>query len=261
MTSAAVTASVTGIAKHRITPSRAKQEPVITRGQSRGRLPKRLRAVTLVFAELIARARRCNFGRLLEAYCPLPAGVRRTRSPKTKPVLLSTQSVELERSHDGAWTTQEVSRSLIQNEVVDEPEESAAGLSRARELRSGDTYLKPSEGEDDSIGTPEQSLCNAPAAGTGGFERFPLMASNTGGRRQGCRMELEHEASSRRLAHGLQEPMPEDSGGESDCSMVNSATELDHSSEKTLLEVEADTEDRRDPLGEDVGVHEAHDRE
>lgn len=48
-------------------------------GGRRGRrLPRRLRAAVPLLEEMARRARRCNFGRLLEAYCPLPSSVRET---------------------------------------------------------------------------------------------------------------------------------------------------------------------------------------
>lgn len=40
------------------------------------RLPKRLRQAIPLFEEMINRASSCNFGRLLEAHCPLPDGFR-----------------------------------------------------------------------------------------------------------------------------------------------------------------------------------------
>lgn len=47
--------------------------------EGRRRLPKRLHRVVPLFEEMLKRAHRCNFGRLLEAYCPLPVSVSRVK--------------------------------------------------------------------------------------------------------------------------------------------------------------------------------------
>lgn len=47
------------------------------------RLPKRLLKALPLFAEMISRAHRCNFGRLLEAYCPLPEEFRLSKARRT----------------------------------------------------------------------------------------------------------------------------------------------------------------------------------
>ncbi|CAN0385291.1 unnamed protein product, partial [Hapterophycus canaliculatus] len=53
------------------------------RGGSRTQLPKRLRRALPLFEEMVGRAHRCNFGRLLEAHCPLPPSFRRrSKMPK-----------------------------------------------------------------------------------------------------------------------------------------------------------------------------------
>lgn len=44
------------------------------------KLPKRLRRAVPLFEEMIGRAHRCRFGRLLEAHCPLPVSVRRAKA-------------------------------------------------------------------------------------------------------------------------------------------------------------------------------------
>jgi len=43
------------------------------------KLPKRLRRAVPLFEEMVGRAHRCKFGRLLEAHCPQPASVRRKK--------------------------------------------------------------------------------------------------------------------------------------------------------------------------------------
>ena len=48
--------------------------------ERRRKLPKRLRKAAPIFASMVARARRCNFGRLLEAHCPLPEAIRRSKT-------------------------------------------------------------------------------------------------------------------------------------------------------------------------------------
>lgn len=49
---------------------------------SRGRrLPKRVRRAVPLLEEMIGRARRCNFGRLLESHCPLPPSLRKGKGP------------------------------------------------------------------------------------------------------------------------------------------------------------------------------------
>lgn len=48
-------------------------------GAGRHKLPKRLRRALPMFEEMMQRASRCNFGRLLEVHCPLPAGLRSSR--------------------------------------------------------------------------------------------------------------------------------------------------------------------------------------
>lgn len=44
------------------------------------RLPKRLLKALPLFSEMISRAHRCNFGRLLEAHCPLPEAIRLSKA-------------------------------------------------------------------------------------------------------------------------------------------------------------------------------------
>ena len=44
------------------------------------KLPKRLRRAVPLFEEMVGRAHRCKFGRLLEAHCPLPASMRRAKA-------------------------------------------------------------------------------------------------------------------------------------------------------------------------------------
>ncbi|CAM9819215.1 unnamed protein product, partial [Ectocarpus fasciculatus] len=51
-------------------------------GGGRRTLPKRLRRAVPLFEEMIGRAHRCNFGRLLEAHCPLPRSVCGTKAGK-----------------------------------------------------------------------------------------------------------------------------------------------------------------------------------
>lgn len=46
------------------------------------KLPKRLRRAVPLFEEVVHRAHRCKFGRLLEAHCPLPASVRGAKAAR-----------------------------------------------------------------------------------------------------------------------------------------------------------------------------------
>lgn len=57
---------------------------VIGKGSRKGRkLPKRLRKAIPLLGETIQRAHRCNFGRLLEAHCPLPESLRGVKARRT----------------------------------------------------------------------------------------------------------------------------------------------------------------------------------
>lgn len=62
----------------------APEKVALGSGGGRRRLPKRLRRAVPLFEEMIGRARRCNFGRLLEAHCPLPQSVRGTKAGKRR---------------------------------------------------------------------------------------------------------------------------------------------------------------------------------
>lgn len=97
------------------------------KGTRKGRrLPKRLRRAVPLFEEVFKRAHGCNFGRILEACCPLPDPVRRAKGKVPSAAeegQTSTRAVERGIHAAAGPSPSDVSTSTLRDVVLDEDAE------------------------------------------------------------------------------------------------------------------------------------------
>eukprot|EP00752_Nemacystus_decipiens_P012225 g10838.t1 len=125
------------------------------------KLPKRLRRAVPLFEEMVRRAHRCRFGRLLEAHCPLPESVRRAKGARRTAGLAGQAGQEQHEPEASGLRG-------VQTEATLKPSPSKASTVHEEE----ETSLF-GEGEDHISATPlsqEERVGNGHESTTGGGE-------------------------------------------------------------------------------------------